>query len=324
MIPANILGRVVHSSGVQDETLVRLDVLSVYLLERLNETGLLDHMCFKGGISLRKVFARQPSRFSRDVDFVDSSYEQLTDTGLRVEDYYIKVLEGFDNQTVHDILWKVKNIDDESLHAPSLRIDVHFFIYDDRPDDHWERRTDNVLSIECSFRRPIYLKPQLRQLRNESWFRQLEFEPSPVPVLQTEEAIAEKIRAAFQRSNPRDIFDLHQYGQLTFREELVRKLTVLKCWQDRGTYDGPSNFNADELLGKLRLENYPWERLRAQVSNHAWIEPGRLLDSLRNRYNFITDLGEQELVLCNDRGQSQQPLHDNLWEECRNLHDERE
>ena len=104
MIPANILGRVVHSSGVQDETLVRLDVLSVYLLERLNETGLLDHMCFKGGISLRKVFARQPSRFSRDVDFVDSSYEQLTDTGLRVEDYYIKVLEGFDNQTVHDIL----------------------------------------------------------------------------------------------------------------------------------------------------------------------------------------------------------------------------
>lgn len=63
MIPESIMGRVAHSAGIQDRWLVTLDVLSVYLLQRLNETGMLSHMCFKGGISLRKVFARIPSNF---------------------------------------------------------------------------------------------------------------------------------------------------------------------------------------------------------------------------------------------------------------------
>ena len=270
-----------------------------------------------------QVFARQPSRFSRDVDFVDASYDQLTDTGLTAEDYYFKVLEGFDNKTIHDILWKVQNIDEEALQAPSLRIDVHFFVYGDQPDDRWENRADNVLSIECSFRRPIYLPPQYRPLREERWFRQLEFNPSPVPVLQTEEAVAEKIRAAFQRNNPRDIFDLHQYAQLTFNQELVRKLTTLKCWQDRGTYDGPTNFDANELLEKFHSNNYRWGGLRAQVSNHAWVEPATLLRGLKDCYDFIQNLTEDEINLCTDKWQNQPQLHDQIWHECRGLHESR-
>ena len=95
MIPESIMGRVAHSAGIQDRWLVTLDVLSVYLLQHLNETGMLSHMCFKGGISLRKVFARLPSRFSRDVDFVDASYQQLSDIGLSAEEYYFKLLDAF-------------------------------------------------------------------------------------------------------------------------------------------------------------------------------------------------------------------------------------
>jgi predicted nucleotidyltransferase component of viral defense system len=79
MIPESIMGRLIKSSGIDDGSLVLLDVLSVYLLQRLNETGMLSHMCFKGGISLRKVFARTPTRFSHDVDFVDASYQQLSE-----------------------------------------------------------------------------------------------------------------------------------------------------------------------------------------------------------------------------------------------------
>src|SRR6202042_2520633 len=107
----------------------------------------------------------------------------------------------------------------------------------------WENRPDNVLSLECSFRRPILLPTQRRSLREETWFKSLEFVPSPVPVLQAEEAISEKVRGAFQRNNARDIFDLHQYAQVPFDEELVRMMSVMKCWQDRGLYDGPKNFD---------------------------------------------------------------------------------
>jgi hypothetical protein len=186
MIPESIMGRVAHSAGIQDRWLVTLDVLSVYLLQHLNETGMLSHMCFKGGISLRKVFARLPSRFSRDVDFVDASYQQLSDKGLSAEEYYYKLLDAFDGQTIHDIHWKVKTLSEEELTGDSLRVDLHFFMYDDSPADGWENRTDNVLAFECSFRRPILLPTQRRDLREESWFKNLEFIPSAVPVLQEE------------------------------------------------------------------------------------------------------------------------------------------
>jgi len=320
MIPESIMGRVAHSAGIQDRWLVTLDVLSVYLLQRLNETGMLSHMCFKGGISLRKVFARIPSRFSRDVDFVDASYQQLSDNGLSVEQYYYKLLDAFDGQTIHDIQWKVKPLTEQELASDSLRVDLHFFIYDDRPADGWEKRADNVLSFECSFRRPILLPTQRRALREESWFKNLEFFPSPVPVLQAEEAISEKVRAAFQRNNPRDIFDLHQYGQVPFDEELVRMMSVLKCWQDRGLYDGPKNFDPLEFLDKLKVENYAWERLKSQVSQHAWVDPEVLVKSLRQRLSFISALTETERELCDDRGRRKSAVHDGIWNICKARH----
>lgn len=247
MIPDSIFGRIVNSAGVQDRSLVLLDVLSVYLLQHLNDTGILDHMCFKGGISLRKVFARTASRFSRDIDFVDASYREHTGKGISIEEYYFKLLEAFDGRIIHEIGWKLKEIKNEDLAAESLRADLHFFVYGDKPTEGWELRTDNVLIIECSFRRPIVLPTQRRELRQESWFKNLEFVPSSVPVLQTEEATAEKVRASFQRNNARDIFDLHQYGQIPFDEELVRKVAVMKCWQDRGRYQGTKNFDPTEL-----------------------------------------------------------------------------
>jgi predicted nucleotidyltransferase component of viral defense system len=321
MIPENIMGRLMNSASVQERWLVQLDVLSVYLLQHLNQIGMLNHMCFKGGISLRKVFARTPSRFSRDVDFVDISYQQLSDGGITAEEYYYKLLNAFDGQTIHDIHWKVGPIVDDEPIQDTLRVDLHFFVYDDKPEDGWENRSDNVLSIECSFRRPVLLPTQQCPLREESWFKLLEFTPSLVPVFQPEEAIAEKIRAAFQRNNARDIFDLNQYGQLAFNEELVRTMAVLKCWQDRGMYAGPKNFDAEELLSKLQVDKYSWERLKSQVSSHAWIDPPILLQKIKTRYAFLRQLTKPELELCLDRGKKKNLLHDELWKNCRRLNE---
>lgn len=170
MIPESILGRLAGSAGIQERALVTLDVMSVYLLQHLNDTGMLSHMCFKGGISLRKVFARIPSRFSRDVDFVDTSYQQLSGPGMTAEEYYFKLLEIFDGQTIHNVHWRVKSIDEEELARDTLAVDLHFFVYDDKPADNWADLADNVLALECSFRRPILLPTQMRPLRQESWF----------------------------------------------------------------------------------------------------------------------------------------------------------
>jgi predicted nucleotidyltransferase component of viral defense system len=93
--------------------------------------------------------------------------------------------------------------------------------------------------------------------------------------LRLEESAAEKVRAAFQRSNARDIYDLYQYGQLVFNPELVRMAAVLKCWQDRGLYSGATNFDPAEFLAKLITANYAWDALKDQVAPHAWVEPNK-------------------------------------------------
>ena len=49
-----------------------------------------------------------------------------------------------------------------------------------------------------------------------------------------EEAIAEKICAASQRSKIRDLYDLAEISRRPLRQELVRSLAVLKLWQGGG------------------------------------------------------------------------------------------
>lgn len=320
MLKETELNRIIHSAGIEDASMIRLDVLSVYLLHGLQQAGMLDHMCFKGGNSLRKIFARRPTRFSRDLDFVDASYQQLGDGSLSAEDYYLKLLEAFDQQTLFDINWRIKELSTDEIKGETLRVDLHFFLFGERPGADWERKSENVLAFECSFRRPILLPPEHKELRQESWFNNLEFTPAPVPVLQLEECAAEKVRASFQRSNPRDIFDLHQYGELPFNKELVRTMAILKCWQDRGIYDGPKNFDADEFFDKLNVENYSWDKLKLQVSDHAWIEPKKLLDEIRERYAFLNDISTEELELCKDKWKKSPALHDKLWHNCKELH----
>lgn len=320
MIPEVTLARIARSAGVEDPSVVRLDVLSVYLLQALHEAAMFGHMAFKGGNSLRKIFARRGSRFSRDLDFVDASYQQLSDEGFRADHYYLALLEHLDNRTIHDIHWRIPSIADDDLQGDTLRVDMHFFIHGDQPGDGWENRSDNVLALEFSFRRPILLGTEPRELREESWFSQLEFTPSPIPVLRLEEAIAEKVRASFQRDNPRDVYDLYQYSALVFDDELVRSMAVLKCWQDRGTYDGPTNFDPEAFLAKLDRNPYAWERLDNQVAARDRIDPRELLTKVKNRFGFLAGVIDQERELCLDRRQQRLTTHDAIWEALKRRH----
>jgi hypothetical protein len=165
----------------------------------------------------------------------------------------------------------------------------------------------------------VLFPTEIRELRIESWFKQLEFTPAPIPVLRVEEAAAEKIRAAFQRDNARDVYDLYQYGQLIFDPQLVRTAAVFKFWQDRGLYNGATNFDPVEFRAKLVPANYAWETLKDQVAPHAWVEPAELLSKVGQRFAFLSEINDTEKQLCRDRWQKRQDIHDALWSELRAL-----
>ena len=63
----------------------------------------------------------------------------------------------------------------------------------------------------------------------------------------------------------------------------------MKCWEDRGLYDGPKNFDPLEFLAKIKVDNYRWDRLKLQVSQHAWIEPAVLVKEV-DKLAFVVAL----------------------------------
>jgi predicted nucleotidyltransferase component of viral defense system len=58
-----------HNSGLRDKLVAERDVVLTYALRALLETGVMDHLAFKGGTCLRKLIFGSAGRFSEDLDF---------------------------------------------------------------------------------------------------------------------------------------------------------------------------------------------------------------------------------------------------------------
>jgi predicted nucleotidyltransferase component of viral defense system len=58
-----------RSSGLRDKLVAERDVVLTYALRGLLDAGVMDHLAFKGGTCLRKIFFGSSGRFSEDLDF---------------------------------------------------------------------------------------------------------------------------------------------------------------------------------------------------------------------------------------------------------------
>jgi hypothetical protein len=124
----------------------------------------------------------------------------------------------------------------------------------------------------------------------------LEFKPVEVPSLAFEEAVAEKIRAASQRSKIRDLYDLSEIGVRAVDHALIRSLAVLKLWDSNGPnldYDrfrerikGAGDYDVAELASLLRKDQRP--DLKNMIQ--------RVVDGFR----FLREMTELERNLAGD------------------------
>jgi predicted nucleotidyltransferase component of viral defense system len=136
-----------------------------------------DQLVLKGGQALRHIY--DSPRFSKDVDYV---------ARRRIE---------------FDALMEALHITYPRLQLPAAPAGrtssgLHIEPVEYRgPLGQW----DNV-EIEVSFRRDLALEPQPVAYRSP--FR----EPFDVLVMDLHEMVAEKVRAMYQRGNPRDLYDL--------------------------------------------------------------------------------------------------------------------
>jgi predicted nucleotidyltransferase component of viral defense system len=185
--------RYANDSGLRDIMIAEKEVVLTFLLQLLSERGILNRLAFKGGTCLRKMFLGAQGRFSTDLDF----------TGIQEHDHQDVILEMMTafEQPFHGIQF---SIPDESYYetADGLSWGVN-----PTYSHEWNQAASEI-KLQISRRETPTLPPQRLPQIVQSYFRFLPFAPADIVCLVLPEILAEKIRASYQRSKARDIYDL--------------------------------------------------------------------------------------------------------------------
>jgi predicted nucleotidyltransferase component of viral defense system len=263
------------------------DVVLTYVLRILVDVGLLDRLVFKGGTCVRKVFLERAGRFSEDLDF---TAPQIRDP----DDLILTVAEVFDGKTYHDIAFSV-NTEDFYVRQDRLACGARIgYAHAWNPSAQF--------ALDVSLREEPILGPRTLPLITDSYFKYLEIEPPAVTTLCFEEIVAEKIRASYQRTTTRDVYDLFQFQQRPFDRDLVRTLTVLKCWLVGDTFD------PDRFFANIQSGRYEWEDLARLIRKGRRPQAETVITGCVEGYHFLENLAADEAELATDSYRQRQEL----------------
>jgi len=259
-----------------------LDVAQDYALQYLFKHEIFDlGVVLKGGTSLRKFRAGNAGRFSTDLDFAAPD----ADTGERL-------LNTLDGAEIEGVTFHVTG-----RTALRGKLDIETPL----------GRPDIPARVEIT-PRPLWLPPQLLAPVPLPVHKGYEFPLPILPAPALEEALAEKLAAWRRRRKIRDLYDLFWFGQGALNEALVRRILLLKVWHDvvdDGLGSGP--FDGAILVEDFDTDRVPTEDIGLLTQP---VEPRRWLDSVRERYAFVTnlDVDERQVARCNpgDRWSVQQ------------------
>lgn len=296
MIAEKLVDLYARNSGLRDKRVAERDVVLTYALRALHEEGVFAHLAFKGGTCLRKTVFGSAGRFSEDLDFTLDSDEPE-------DDALVRVVEVF-NHEHHGITFTFdeyyKTDGDTSFGGEVLY-------------RHGWNSTGRF-RLQVSLRERPTLPVAARPMKPQGYFAQLEFEPFEVRSIEVIEMVAEKVRAAFQRSKVRDLYDLHRFATTPFDGEVLRRLAVLKLWQVQDPFD------PDRFFERIRGDNYDWDDLRRLIRAADRVDADEIMASVESRFGSLRTLSELEReVIADARGGRNDPLAERLRAEIRSL-----
>lgn len=159
----------------------------------------------------------------------------------------------------------------------------------------WNQSGQSEIRLQISRRETQTLEAQVRVQCEQSYFSQLPFAPRAIQALALEEIIAEKIRACYQRSKARDIYDLRTFATRPLNQALVRRLVILKLWQTRDAFD------PDRLMAKFRDGgDFDWDDLGQLVRKTERINAREVTATCITNFAFLAGLSEDEARLARD------------------------
>jgi predicted nucleotidyltransferase component of viral defense system len=281
MLTANQLRHSAARSGARDIANVEIDVILTFLLQLFHEKGLTEHLAFKGGTMLRKMVFGPRGRLSTDLDFTCR-------TDIHLDDLTVMLLDALE-QPYHGVAFRFDKQKDWYLTGDGCAANPVC--------SHDHNPTGVKIKLQISTRErpilPVRAVPQIEQ----DYFKLLPFRPEAIPCLTLEEAVAEKIRAASQRSKLRDLHDLAEVSMRPLNRDLTRSLAVYKLWVSGGPgldferfqrrIEDGRNYNLDDLRNLLRKDQNP--------------DLGLMIRRVMEGFRFLSDLTELETVLAADQ-----------------------
>jgi predicted nucleotidyltransferase component of viral defense system len=261
-----------------DTVVAERDIVLTYVLKILDEAKMLDSLAFKGGTCLKKIYYGKTTRFSEDLDFTSIDNKNAAHLHKRLK-------EIFHDKEHYGITFK---IEDEHTKEEGVTLS-HLAIISYKHEWHSDQ-----FDLEVSYRERPALPVKYLPLKNELYFRYLEFKNFDVPSLNREELMSEKIRATLQRCRPRDVYDLYRYSRSPYNKELVKTLAVIKCWNVHDPFDPKS------LLNKIQNEMYRWSDLERLVRPAQLPNRKNLISDTARHYAYLKELKSDLQQIAND------------------------
>jgi len=177
---------------------------------------------------------------------------------------------------------------------------------------HDENPVGVRIKLQVSLReRPVLPVVATAQIPQE-YFELLDFAPAAIPALALEEILAEKIRAASQRSKIRDLHDLSESLNLEFDRPRVRGIAVLKLWNQRDA------LNYERLTKRIEdATDYDVRDLTELLRKDQRADLATLVKRVVEGYRFLSNLTELESKLANDKTGKAQAEANQLTQELR-------
>jgi predicted nucleotidyltransferase component of viral defense system len=280
MLTANDLRKIAARSGTRDIGNVEIDVILTQLLQLFMDKGVMDHLAFKGGTMLRKMVFGPRGRLSTDLDFT-----RRTDTP--VDDLMMMMLEAL-STPYHGLSFRFDRDRDWYLTDDGCAANPVCF--------HDDNARGVKIKLQVSTReKPVMPVAPASQI-DQDYFRLLGFAPAAIPSLAFEEVVAEKIRAASQRSKIRDLHDLSEIASRPLNRDLIRALAVLKLWNSGGP-----GLDYDRLCERVREgRDYDISDLANLLRKDQRPDLNGMIRRVIDGYRFLSDLSERERMLAED------------------------
>jgi predicted nucleotidyltransferase component of viral defense system len=293
MIEKRLVQWYAADSGV-DLDIAEREVVLTYVLRLMLDAGLLQHLAFKGGTAIRKLYLGGQGRFSLDLDFTALG-------AMDPEGFILDVVGALHDHTHYGLTFSIPPSDYYAT-SDSCGAEVTY---------RHEWMAAGRFGLQISFRSAPMLPVRPQALRPERYFEWLGIQPPEVPSLVLSEILGEKIRAAAQRSRARDVYDLYQLAHQRYDRELVRRIAVLKCWETRWAFD-PKSF-----LASLAESKYDGLDLRRLVKRGSESDLDTIIRGVQNDYGFLAVMTPEEAALAADPYGRQKRIYKRLLDELK-------